>query len=471
MDSQEKLRTYFGGYHSIMDDEKVTNLMDAYIIENSIKDVLAILDSAPIQPDLLPERNLVQLTNRIPIAHLAIERGIKGLINRAGGGQEETHSLGKLYDILKIIDTNSAEFLATAFEDAVSFYGYNPKRSGFEHFQSIVVYFSRVGGKKAFDALRYWAIGDPGTGETAIKFISPPIHREILWALRSLLISRPETTSERVDSQIGNAMWRRRFIDWTNDDEEKRTAIELYRKWLMENSDSLRDALRTKLHCGIPDFSHEYIAQVFNEGWEDFQQSKDPAVRYYMNTLNYLQRGSQQRDPSTIPDIEWLRDGLYGQIKTHGGDCLGFVEKCPDGAWAIHPLEEGLAGVKAFAWALRDAKSFLVNRVTKRVRIEVDGRYTWIRMLTRSGRFPLPTQIFDAEFAETADPLRHLREVFTFEFWSNQHGLSVGDAVVVEFELSVEQTMSTYVQGVVVEVHNQVVSIDGVEGVFASPNV
>ena len=41
--------------------------------------MIAILDSARIQRDMVPEVNSVQLTNRVPIAHLAIERGIESL--------------------------------------------------------------------------------------------------------------------------------------------------------------------------------------------------------------------------------------------------------------------------------------------------------------------------------------------------------------------------------------------------------
>ena len=118
-----------------MDKKEETELMESYKITSSIGDVIAILDSAPIQLDLMPDRNLVQFTNRIPIAHLAIERGLKGLLKRAGGAHEETHALGKLLENLKAVDVDSTDFIAAAFEDAVKFYGYNPNRTGFEQFR------------------------------------------------------------------------------------------------------------------------------------------------------------------------------------------------------------------------------------------------------------------------------------------------------------------------------------------------
>ena len=56
--------------------------MERYKIQESIADVISILDSAPMHRDLLPEKMIVQLTNRMPIAHLAIERGLKALVRR-----------------------------------------------------------------------------------------------------------------------------------------------------------------------------------------------------------------------------------------------------------------------------------------------------------------------------------------------------------------------------------------------------
>ena len=147
--------------------------MERYKIRASIKDVIAILDSAPIHRDLIPEANLVQLTNRAPIAHLAIERGLKALINEAGGSVEETHGLHRLYRDLKGRDQESGDYLAMAFQDSVGFYGYNVNAKGFGQFRSLDDYLSRVGTEKAFEALRYWAIGETGKGESPMPYISP----------------------------------------------------------------------------------------------------------------------------------------------------------------------------------------------------------------------------------------------------------------------------------------------------------
>ena len=60
-------------------------LRDEYKIKESIENAIRVLDSAPIRPDLLPEKSLVQFANRAPVAHLAIEKGLQALRAEGGG--------------------------------------------------------------------------------------------------------------------------------------------------------------------------------------------------------------------------------------------------------------------------------------------------------------------------------------------------------------------------------------------------
>ena len=144
--------------------------MERYKIQQSIKDVINILDSVPIYRDLIPETTIVQLTNRVPIAHIALERGLKALISDAGGVQERVHSLNWLHGELGRCDSDAAVFLAKAFENAVNFFGYNVNTKGFRHFRSLEDYLSKTGTENAFDKLRYWALGESSKGENPIPF-------------------------------------------------------------------------------------------------------------------------------------------------------------------------------------------------------------------------------------------------------------------------------------------------------------
>ena len=262
--------------------------MDRYKIQESIKDVIAILDSAPIRLDLIPDANIVQLTNRIPIAHLAIERGLKVLITESGRTIERTHSLGKLYRVFQECNAESADYLENAFSDAVGFFGYNVNRTGFRQFRSLDIYLSRVGTEDAFEELRYWAIGEFSGKQSPIPYISLSIHRELLCALWCLFLpSRRETVSERVERELSAAMFNRRHMIYSPDDTERESSVHWYIGWLNEHA-SLCKALEEAVYKNYAVIDDEFVTQTLREAYTELQQSEDLAVRYYVNTLSYL---------------------------------------------------------------------------------------------------------------------------------------------------------------------------------------
>ena len=200
--------------------------MEKYKLEYSIKDPINILDSAPIHRDLIAERTIVELTTRASIAHLAIEKGLKALISKVGGRPEKIHALDSLYQELIRCNSDAAEFLAIAFEDAVKFYGYNMNAKKFRHFCSLNDYFIKTGTEKAFNVMRYWALEESSEGENPIPYISMPVHRELLYALWCLFIpNRKETISVRVERGVARAMFEGRRISYGGDDENKRQSV------------------------------------------------------------------------------------------------------------------------------------------------------------------------------------------------------------------------------------------------------
>ena len=67
--------------------------MKRAIIRHSVQDVIHILENEPVKGDLVPGITVVQVMNRVSIAHLSIERAFKFLITEAGGPLVETHDL------------------------------------------------------------------------------------------------------------------------------------------------------------------------------------------------------------------------------------------------------------------------------------------------------------------------------------------------------------------------------------------
>ena len=434
--------------------ERVNNMdtMDRYKIKYSIEDAIVILDSAPIRPDLMSETNAVQLTNRAPIAHLAIERGLKALITDCAVIPDETHSLNSLYRDLRKCDKASADYLAAAFNDAVKFFGYNVKVKGFGHFGSLHKYLSKVGTKTDFDALRYWVIEKSSKGNP-IPYISPPIHRELLCALLCLFFpSRHETVSDRVEREVTYAMFSGRHISYGADDTEKKLSVQWYKDWLFNTHTSRRSALEEAVDKGYSITDDEFVTETLREAFNELCQSKDPAVRYYIRTLTYLPKGSQRRNPDAIPEVEWHRkDRTYGSVLTPAGTCLGFIEQYPDSAWCIEPLG---GSAYATAWSIADAKHYLVNGLTRQVTVTVSGESKQLRIVTGQDSF------HPSDPSRTSDIEDSTYEV---EFWDANHGLRPGDELSIELQSEAVQRLVSVLKGTVTEVEEQKASVTGTD--------
>ena len=439
--------------------------MARYMVEDSIKDVIDILDSAPLQVDMLLERNLVQLTNRAPIAHLAMERGLKALITEVSGTWGHIHGLDKLYRALCQCGPDSAAYLAKAFEDAVKFFGYNVNAKGFSQLRSLDDYLSKVGTEKAFNALRYWAIGDPLGRDDPIQYLSHTlhtVHREILCALQWLFHpnqNRRQTVSQRVEGKVRRAMFNGRDISWGSDDTDKKLAFLWYENWLFTEHTTCLSALEDAVDRDFTITDCEIVSQTLREAYDDLKQSKDPAVRYYIRKLSYLPKGSQQRNPDAVAEVEWYNDTkTSGMTITPAGTHLGFIKKYPDGSWEIIPEGNGLRERPSDAKSLADAKRYLVNRLTKPVTVTVEGRAKQLRIVSESDSFNAPA----VWIANLSEPMPDT-STFELEFWDAGHGLCPGDAISIV--LSEERNLQSVsvLEGTVTMVAEQKVSIDGTE--------
>ncbi len=60
---------------------------------------------------------------------------------------------------------------------------------------------------------------------------------------------------------------------------------------------------------------NEFVTQTLHDAYDDLQQSKDPAVQYYIRTLTYLPKGSQLRNPDAVAEIEWYNDKELNQSR------------------------------------------------------------------------------------------------------------------------------------------------------------
>ena len=183
--------------------------MEEFAVQFSIGDALQILDDSPLGPDAPTQPMLVQITNRVPMAHLAIERGLKSLIKKHGGEVEHHHSLHKHLRKLRELDSSAVVFLEKTFDETTAFYGLNPNYPGLRHIRSLNAYLETVGTAKAFNSMRYWEL-NPEREESLFRKIWPPIHREILLAISKLHVSNSsegETITGRVEQTVHDALF------------------------------------------------------------------------------------------------------------------------------------------------------------------------------------------------------------------------------------------------------------------------
>ena len=346
-----------------MDPEEI------YKVQYTIEDALKILDSAPVHRDLVPEINFVQLANRAPIAHINIEKGIKALIAKVGKQpkEENTHALDKLYSDLKIHDRDAADFLSTAFNDAVNCFDINTKFKQFKHLGSLEEYLSKAGTKHVFHELRYWSLGESDGGDL-FRIIVLPIHRELLYSLWCFLSDdkpHPEPVSNRIEREIQQVIYR----DMVSGPEgtKKEQSIRWYTNWLNEHR-SFRDALREAVGATfLKKQNDKFVTQTLRNALEMLKKSEDAAVRNFVQTLSYIPKGSQKRNPDAIPEVDWRNKSRNkGEVKTPGGSHLGFIEQYADKSWGIN-ASDGFSGVSEISESLKDAQNYLVNHLTERV--------------------------------------------------------------------------------------------------------
>lgn len=428
--------------------------MQRFTIRHSIEDVISILDNTPVKLDLVPQITSVQITNRSPVAHLAIERGIKALVKDSGGDYEKTHSLCPNFQKLMACNSCAAKFLEAAFDDAVRFYGFKPNAKGFTHLKSIEAYFSATGTEKSFNAMRYWEIEQP-PDEEVISKVSLLIHGELLRAISQLFVRGMDrrTVSQRVEIVVLEALVKDRVAELGHapgSPEEK--DVQSYLEWLRvfaNRREALADAKRRNFDIGNATANNALVS-----AYNALYQVNDPAVRYYLNTLDTLP--SQQRD--YIPKVEWfgLTEYRNGVVESPAGTPLGVIEKRTDGLWNITPSVGGLVRVHATAETQTDAKAWLADLLSHPVTVAVAGSRRSLRLVGEAER------LFIQPWARSEDvdafPESHTWEL---EFWQESHGLEVGNEVTIEFRENPEKPVIQVLEGTVAAVDRWKVAVNG----------
>ena len=438
--------------------------MEEFAVRFSIDDALRILDDSPLRPDIVTQVTLAQITNRVPVAHLSIERAFKFLIQKNGRDFDPHHNLHTHLRVLRELDPSSVAFLEKAFDDTTAFYGLNPNHPDLWHLRSLDTYLATVGTADAFDRMRYWEL-NPEENETLFRKIWPTIHREILHAIRLLFVSnRPldETITVRVERTVHEALFPTERLSFSTGS-AREASIRSYIDWVQNHTSrqaALTDAFRQDFAIG-----DEFMNEIVSQAYQNLTQSQDPAIRYLTSRINVLPR--QPKDVN--PPVDWLgpRKEQTGRVHTPGGHDLGFIERTPDGIWHITPLREGTVSISARAQSQTDARSYLAQLLSDSCRVTVNGEPRTIRLV---GGAPYRFTRNYGRMSETANPADPVPWTHKLTCWDQNHGMGPNDQIRAEIPYNDGPLIVHVVEGQVTLVDDNELYVEGREYIDVATN-
>ena len=283
------------------------NKQAEFLLFRQIRNVRERVEQNPIAPDLVPAYNAMQVGDFVEQTHVAIDKGLKWAIAKAGGHPRQTHSLQALVQDLSALDDGQIflDYLRECFIAARKFYRIDISRPEFRHIKTFDSYINRVGGKKVYDEARYSTLNavseeDFSSGSfspEALRYVFPQAHIEILRALERLELyaSRQENHSDKdnVIARVEREVFHQ-IIDSLNDYSaiEGGEILEVFEAW-NEDIDCYVDDLEFAVRNNFNDDSCGEMGDVLRIAYTKLLNSKDPAVKYRMDTFTYLEKDSQ----------------------------------------------------------------------------------------------------------------------------------------------------------------------------------
>ena len=398
-------------------------------MRTSVRDVIRILESAPVRPVMINEITIVQVMNRVVIAHLSIERAIKFLIRDADNDFEHRHDLHKHLKTLQQCRPDYATQLGEAFDATVMFYELNTNHRDLLHLQSLDKYLSVVGTDKAFEYMRYWELDQP-TDDPLIGKIWLPIHSEILRATEQLFYKddhKVRTISDRVERAVHEALFPTEPLAYSPGTEQEKS-VKAYIKWVTafpSRREAFADAVRQEFSVG-----DAYANQMVRAACQTLTGSDDAAVSFFVSRSQVLPH--QPREPT--PLVDWLgqRKELHGEVKTPGSTTLGFIDRAVDGAWHVTPAIGWGFRISALLQSQTDARCYLAQLLSMPAHATIDGITKPIRLVgEKVNPFEPNYRRIYAAVSETEERDDWTRKL---TLWDDQHGIREGQTV--KFELT-----------------------------------
>ena len=123
-----------------------------FLLFREIRNARERVEQNPIKRGAIPAYSAMQVGEFVEQTHVAIDKGLKWAIVKAGGHRKDTHSWQVLVQDLGTLDEGQIilEYLREAFIAVRRFYSIDISRPEFRHIKTFESYINKVGGKKVY---------------------------------------------------------------------------------------------------------------------------------------------------------------------------------------------------------------------------------------------------------------------------------------------------------------------------------
>ena len=417
-----------------------------FLLFREIRNARERAEQNPIKRDAIIGYDAMQVGEFVEHTHVAIDKGLKWAIAKAGGHPRQTHSLQTLLQDLGKLDNGQVilDYLREAFIAARKFYCIDISRPEFTHIKTLDSYVNKVGGKEVYHEARYGTLNamtkeDFSSGSfsrKALRCVLPQAHIEILRALEGLKsydswqenLPHKDNVISRVEREV-----RHQIIDSVNDYSAamRGEIIEPFKKW-NEGVDCYVNALDVAVRNSFKDGSFGEMRNVLSNAYEKLLRSEDPAVKYRMDTFRYLAKDSQ--DPLEGIDLEQClrqvnKSKDFFEVCSPSGEHIGFVGRHFDGSWS----GDAIAGGQFDAWERNDAAWFMLRLGVWPCDFVINGvarQHLLIGQGNGVNGFRISRVTESAEYVAMQN--------WELKFWDDTHGLKLGDRIAVNAVESAE---------------------------------
>lgn len=415
------------------------NKQAEFLLFRQIRNVRERVEQNPIRPDIVPAYNAMQVGDFVEQTHVAIDKGLKLAIAKAGGHPKQTHSLQALVQDLSALDDGQMilDYLRDCFVAARKFYRIDICRPEFRHIKTFDSYINKVGGKEVYNEARYSTLNAVYEGDfssasfspESLRYVFPQAHIEILRALERLELytswQENQSGKDNVITRVERVVFRQ-IIDSLNDYSaiEGGEILEVFEEW-NQDIDCYVDALEIAVRSHFSKESCGDMGEVLMIAYTKLLRSEDPAVKYRMHTFRYLEKGSQV--PLDAINLEQCLRKVnqsedFLEVCSPSGEHIGFLERHFDGSWS----GDTVAGVRFVAWDKIAAAWLILRLCVWPCDFVINGVARQYLLVGRMHGFFGFRILRETEWDEIAS-----NQDWELTFWDNKHGLNVGDRVAI----------------------------------------